>query len=93
MLMLFKKKQMNVQPTLEAFWSSNIMMAVVHVADGDTVKKIVVANYYRPPHCHYLSMSHLGMLLVSLKERHKSSCIIVSGDFNMAQVRRHDNNQ
>ena len=82
---MVRKKNMNIQATLEQLWTPWIMSTVVHkmILDDngrDCAQKMVVVNFYRPPNDYVNSIQHLKFLLTSLKIQHQTSCILVQGD-------------
>ena len=83
-LTLIKREGMNIQPTLELLWTPWLMVTVIHKVGADLRNyKLVALNYYQPPCNHQQSLTHLKFVLACLKERHRTTCIIASGDFNM----------
>ena len=84
MLVLTRYRGINLQGILELLWTPWMMITAIHKAvGGDKMKKIICINFYRPPQQHHFPMVHLRFIISSIKEKHKSSCIIVCGDFNM----------
>ena len=74
---------MNMQPMLELLWTPWMMVTQIHKVMNKRVHMVTVVNFYRPPNNRYQALTHLKFILASLKEKCKSQCVILSGDFNL----------
>ena len=90
MMTMTKHKDMNIQSSMELLWAPWLMVTVIHKAIknihravGAELRKVVCVNFYRPPKERQNALNHLRFIISSIKERHKTNCIIVSGDFNL----------